>query len=59
MDTSETSILARLIRCRADLREAVDDLDRAIAGCQEEKREALETLAELDSALSFHGDPGE
>lgn len=58
MNPSEASILARLTHDRAELRESVDELDRAIAGCQEEKRESLELLAELDAILGVRGDAG-
>ncbi|HEV3341089.1 MAG TPA: hypothetical protein VG125_12055 [Pirellulales bacterium] len=51
MDTPAESVFARLASYRAALRESVQNLDQAIAECQKAKREALETLAELDLAL--------
>jgi hypothetical protein len=54
MDASDASILARLTRHRAELKEAIDQLDRAIADCRDAKREAIETLDELDCVLGGH-----
>jgi prefoldin subunit 5 len=47
------SLLEKLAQEREVLRACISDMDRAIAECQDAKRELLETLQEVDDVLRF------
>ena len=44
----EAAIFARLATANADLRQAIANLDDAVAGCQESRRELVELLGVIE-----------
>jgi hypothetical protein len=50
--TVPQSLMAKLVQDRDGLRECAKGLERAMAECQDARRDVLETLAEVDAVIA-------